>query len=239
MTYFIFNPEAAGIELFGTEHIIMLALAAIITPLLTITYCRLDKKARRRMGLAVASLTLISELARLTGITASGNLGWDQLPLHLCGLAVFVGFFHALFPTAITGELLYSLCMPGALFALLFPGWLGQPSTSFFSANSFFSHILLFSYPIMLVAGKDIKPKAKRLPLCFLLLAAVSLPLYFLNLKTGANYFFLLFPSPGSPLELFASWWGEPWYIAGYIPMIAVIWLILYLPFRKKQRHRP
>ena len=64
---------------------------------------------------------------------------------------------------------------------------------------------------------------------------AIAIPVYVFDVLTNTNYLFLNWPSPGSPLELFA-FLGRPGYLLGYIPLIAVVWLFLYLPFILKQK---
>ena len=118
-------------------------------------------------------------------------------------------------------------------------GLAGLPQTSFFSLNAFIGHTLLFTYPLTLLAAKRLRPYAKRLPLCLLLLVVVAVPMYFFDQRTGANFFFLNYPPAGSPLALFANYWGVPGYIFGYFPLIAAVWLVLYLPWaagRKKKK---
>ena len=92
-------------------------------------------------------------------------------------------------------------------------------------------HALLMAYPLMLVAGGDLRPEARLLPRCFGILVCCTVPVYLFDRFFGTNYMFLLWPSPGSPLEWFASFLGNPGYLLGYFPMLAVVWLALYLPF--------
>jgi len=89
---------------------------------------------------------------------------------------------------------------------------------------------------MMLFFGGKIKPGARRLPYCFLFLVAISVPIYFFDKRIDANFLFLNWPSPGSPLVWFEKWLGNPGYILGYIPMAAVVWTTLYLPVELKRR---
>jgi uncharacterized membrane protein YwaF len=128
--------------------------------------------------------------------------------------------------------------MPGALFALLFPGWTGSPADSFFSLNSFFVHTLLFAYPLTLLFSRILTPSVKRLPLCLGLIMLAAAPIYFLDKAVGANFFFLNFSPPGSPLEFFDRLWGRPWYIMGFAPILAAVWAVQYLPCELIMRGR-
>ena len=70
-------------------------------------------------------------------------------------------------------------------------------------------------------------------PRCFALLLALAAVVYGFDRIVGANYMFLLAPAPGSPLEWFAGFLGNPGYLLGYLPMLAAVWAALYLPGRK------
>jgi uncharacterized membrane protein YwaF len=96
-------------------------------------------------------------------------------------------------------------------------------------------HALLVAYPLSQVIAGEMRPEPKYLPRCLAILACCAVPIFFLNRALGTNYMFLMWPSPGSPLEWFASFLGVPGYLLGYLPMLAVIWLLLYLPFLKKR----
>ena len=52
------------------------------------------------------------------------------------------------------------------------------------------------------------------------------------------NFFFLNYPSPGSPLVLFEQIAGNPGYIALTLLLVLVVWIILYLPFYSSTKHR-
>lgn len=239
--FFRFNvqsSEGLGFQLFSVPHICWLIIAAASCVALCLIYRRKDEVSRRRLELCVAGLILFSELVKKLSLIIAGEYSVYDLPLHLCGMAVFISLVHAARGWKFTGELLYSACMPGAAFALIFPDWVRYPVFNFLSMNSFFVHILLTAYPLMLFFGGEIRPEAKRLPYCFLFLAVVSAPVYVFNKLVDANFLFLNWPSPGSPLEWFERWLGNPGYILGYIPMMVLVWTALYLPVELRRRHK-
>lgn len=240
MEYFFlldkYLPEGVGIEMYGPEHIAWLAAGVVICALLCILYRRMDKSGRRRLGLAVSGSIIFLEAFRIAAQIICGVFNVHYLPFHLCGLAVYFTIIHALSGNELLGEVLYGICMPSAVCALVFPDWIRYPILNMQSIQSFLVHILLASYPLMRIAGGDMRPNAKRLPRCLLFILAFAVPMYFLNKLIGTNFFFLNWPSPGSPLELFAGPLGNPGYILGYIPMLGAVWLILYLPIELARR---
>lgn len=223
-------PEGVGINMYGPEHIIWLVVGAVICVLLCMIYRGMDKNGRYRLGLSVSGAIVFLEAFRIAAQIITGVFNATYLPLHLCGLAVYFTLIHAISGNALLGDVLYGICMPSAICALVFPDWIRYPILNMQSIQSFLAHILLASYPIMRMAGGDLRPAAKRLPKCLLFIMAFAVPMYFLNKLLGTNFFFLNWPSPGSPLELFEKPLGNPGYILGYIPMLAAIWLILYIP---------
>ena len=227
---FTIGPEAAGFGLFSSAHGLYLAVAALCALLLCLFYRHLDGERRRRLRLALASSALALQLLRAVLLIISGNYTIGRLPLHLCAMAVYISFFHAMRGGRLLGQFLYAFCMPGAAAALLFPDWSYYPALHFMTVSSFVLHILVFCYVLVQVSGGDIRPEGKSLPQCLGIMLAIAIPVYVFDVLTNTNYLFLNWPSPGSPLELFA-FLGRPGYVLGYLPLIAVVWLVLYLPF--------
>ena len=230
-TYDEYLPDNVGIELYGGGHICWLILSLFFCIALCRCYSSLTSDRKRRlMRIATASLMLVGEAVRTAALVCSGLYSISFLPLHLCSLALFFSFYHAVFGGKILGDFLYSLCLPGAACALLFPDWTAYPLMNLLSINAFLNHILLVAYPLMLVAGKDLKPDFRNLPKCAGIIICIALPIYFFNKLLDTNYLFLNWPSPGSPLEIFANLLGDPAYLLGYIPMLLTVWSCLYIP---------
>ncbi len=231
-------PES-GLKAFGVGHFGWLAFAVLLCFLLCRRYRHAPAARRSALRYAVAALILLCELTRQICLRTAATPVVYTLPLHLCSLSVYLAAWHSLRPSPFTGELLYCLSMPGAVCALLFPDWLYYPAGNLLSISAFLGHILLLAFPAMLTAGGDIVPDGKRLPKCFACLACTAAVLYVFNQCFGTNFMFLSYPSPDSPLEWFAVKLGNPGYIAGYLPLIAAVWLLLYLPRRLLCRRPP
>ena len=227
------NSYQNGFGLFSFGHFFWLLAALLICRALCLRFKNSGDDARRRLRLTVALTALALELLRAGLLLAAGRYGPGSLPLHLCGLAVYIGALHALRPGELTGQFLYAFCMPGAAFALLFPDWSYYPFWHFITVSGFLLHILLVAYTLMQVVGGAIRPDIRKAPRCLLIMLAVALPIYLFDRAAGLNFMFLNWPSPGSPLEWFA-FLGRPGYLLGYLPLLAAVWALLYLPFRKR-----
>jgi hypothetical integral membrane protein (TIGR02206 family) len=232
-------PEGVGIDAFGPEHTAWLIASVFVCVLLCLYYRRLAAPRRRRFATGLAFAILFLELFRIAAQVIAGVFTAKYLPLHLCALATYLTLIHAFTGSKLLGNILYGLCMPAAIAALVFSDWLQYPVLNIQSIQSFLIHILLMSYPVMLMSGGDLRPRAKMLPKCLLFIIVIAVPLYFLNKVLDTNFFFLNQPSPGSPLELFAGLWGNPGYIFGIFIIIAVLWLLLYLPVELYYRKKP
>ncbi|MDR0356807.1 MAG: YwaF family protein [Clostridiales Family XIII bacterium] len=235
-------PEGVGFKFHGLAHILFLiGIAAFI-----VTFYRLYKRAglrtRRRMRIGVAAAIVLMEAAKQIIVAALGVYTWDLLPLHLCGMSIFLIAIHAAYPNKAVGEILYSLSIPGAVSALLFADWTMYPILNIFCLQSFFIHMLELTYPFMLLGTGEIRPSVKRLwvPSLYLL---VTVPIiYHLNHALDTNFFFINESSPGSPMALLETFLGNPGYVFGTIGILVFIWIVMYAPIvimhrrRKKKR---
>ena len=213
--------------LFSPLHILWLLAALAAWLLLCGRYRRCTPARRVRMRRAAAGAALAIELLRSLLLMRAGEYGVGRLPLHLCALAVYISFLHALRGGELTGQFLYAFCMPGAVCALLFPDWSAYPAFHFMSVSSFVLHILLVGYTLMQVSGGDIRPDTRRTPACLGIMLLIAVPVYIFDRLTGTNYMFLNWPSPGSPLEWFA-FLGRPGYLLGYLPLLTAAWAVIY-----------
>lgn len=219
-------------------HLAWLGICIGLIGLLCLAYGRCGVRGRKRLRRGVGLAVLACELAKDLCLLVQGAFGVGYLPLHLCGLAVFFTLAHAIRPGQTLGDFLYSTCMPGAAFALAFPDWTDYPPFAYHSVVAFTVHALLVAYPLMQLCGGDLRPDAARLKRCLAILLVLALPIYGFNRAFGTNYMFLCRPAPGSPLEWFASFLGNPGYLLGYIPMLALVWGVLYFPVIRNKRKK-
>ena len=64
-----------------------------------------------------------------------------------------------------------------------------------------------------------------------------ALPIYFLNKVLYTNFYFLNGPTSSPVTALFTQWFGEQWYLLGFLPAVALVLAGMYLPWylhRKK-----
>lgn len=222
-------PEGIGFAHYGTLHLCWLAAFVAVAVLNCILYRRLNEKGRKIWRIVVASLLVLDEIYKQIPLFVNGLFTLEYLPLHLCSINIFVIVFHALKPTKYVGNYLYTVCIPGAMAALLFPTWNALPGANYMLIHSFTVHILLALYPIVLTVTGEIKPELKELPKALLLLTGLALFALICNLLMDANFMFLMYADPGNPLYLFKELWGS--HLLGFPVIIAGVLLVMHTPW--------
>lgn len=225
-------PAEVGFSHFGRGHLTVLLVLALVSGAVVFWGCRQSEQRRLRLERAMAVAMLVLELVKdfiLAGIGAF-NLGY--LPLHLCSMAMFICLYWAWHPWSEgAGQLLWSLCFAGGMAALLFPDWTDMPLWHFQSIHSFVYHALLVQFSLLAVVSGQARPSLKNAWKAGAFLAIVAVPLYAFDRAFGMNYMFLLRPVPGTPLELCARLPGTWGYLLGYALLVAVVLVLLNLPF--------
>lgn len=232
MQYFLSTaetiPEGMGFSLFSSLHLAWLFLFLAAAVLCSLLYRRLTPAGRKRMRLAFAALLVADELFKVAGLLIGGTFLYGYLPLHLCSINIFLIAIHALRPCRLLDNFLYTVCIPAAVAALLFPTWTSLPLWNFMHLHSSTVHILLAVYPIMLTAGGDIRPLPRDIPRCLAFLALLAVPIYAVNCLLDTNFMFLMFAPEGNPLYWFGQTFGN--HLIGYPFLIAAVVALMFFP---------
>ena len=233
MQYFLETVETiepgVGFAHFSPIHFMWLAIGTVIVWLNCLWYRKLSLTGRDRWRKAIMAMLILDELFKTVILFIGGNYIWDYLPLHLCSINIFTIAWHAWKPSNFLGNFLYTICIPGALAALLFPSWASLPVTSGMHIHSFTVHILLVMYPVVLTVAGDIKPDWKLIPKCMGLLVILAALNLCVNLLLDTNFMFLMYADPGNPLALFEQMWGS--HLLGFPVIIVGVLLVMHLPF--------
>lgn len=222
-------PEGIGFAHYGALHLCWLTAFAVLAVLNCILYRKLGQKGRKIWRIVVASLLVLDEIYKQIPLFVNGLFTLGYLPLHLCSINIFVIAFHVLKPTKSVGNYLYTVCIPGAMAALLFPTWNALPGANYMLIHSFTVHILLALYPIVLTVSGEIKPELKELPKALLLLTGLAAFALICNLLMDANFMFLMYADPGNPLYLFKELWGS--HLLGFPVIITGVLLVMHTPW--------
>lgn len=221
-------PEGVGFSTFDLTHLIWLAIGILLCIGACALYKRLEPKKQTIMLRVLGSYIFFQEMLKNVVVAAVGEFSWGYLPFHLCGINILLIAFDIIKPTKIVRGFLYYFCIPGAALALLFPNWTSQPVWNFFHLHSFTIHILLVMYPLLLVTSGQITIDLKAAAKSLVLLIALAIPVYFLNLLWDTNFMFLMRPDSGNPLEMFEKLLGS--HLWGFPILLPVVLFIMYLP---------
>ena len=231
------NAQGDGFQLFGAVHL----TALVLTVAATIGVCLLCRRLNRDrqwvlFRLIVVTVLMLELVRQFSFPLVHGHYWLKHLPLHMCGLILFIEAIHMHKPNKFTGEIIYSLGLPGAIAAMLFPDWTLYPIFHFYPLQSFVIHALHIVLAVAMLTSGNLVPSAKNLwrPAVFLLL--ILPPLFALNRATGTNFFFLNAGSEGSPLEVLIDIFGNPGFILPYAGILAVLWLFMYLPWHRAEK---
>lgn len=225
-----------GFELYGSYHLCWLIGTIVIVTIVCKRYRHAAHPLRQRIKRILAWSLVIGEIIKDLYIATTSGISVEELPLSLCGLAMFALISYSYRENQAIGEMLYSLFLPGAISAMLFCNWTERPIGNFLSLFSFYYHIVLIVYIAMILYAKELVPNPRKLwaPILFLIVSAPAI--YHFNKRYDTNFMFLNVPSPGSPLIPLANIFGNPGYIFGLVLILLILWIIMYAPFIVKQR---
>ena len=221
-------PDGMGFDHFDLLHWGWIVFFVVVTVANAVWYCRLSARGKDRWKKTLALLIVGNEIFKMVCLFAGGQYSFGYLPLHLCSINIFLIAFHAWKPSGIIGGFLYTVCIPGALAALLFPTWTSLPFGNFMHMHSFTVHIMLAMYPIVLTVAGELRPTAKQLHKYLLLLVAMAIPVYLINLLLDTNFMFLMSADEGNPLYLFEQLWGN--HLLGFPVIITGVLVVMFVP---------
>lgn len=99
-----------------------------------------------------------------------------ELPFHLCSMAGILCAVHCLTKWKWLGQVLYTICLPGTVLALLFPNWNFYPVIHFITLEGFLFHMGIVLYVAGKLASHEIRPDFAKLWQVVLFLTAVVIP---------------------------------------------------------------
>ena len=133
-------PDGLGFRLFGIAHLLWLGGIVLAVLAIALTCCRWKPETVHRLLCGLTWAALLLEICKDGVLLYTGQFRPNYLPLDLCGLSIFVEFAAVRKPRPLLLEPVYSLSLPGACLALLFPNWFSLPLWNFFSLHSFLLH---------------------------------------------------------------------------------------------------
>lgn len=221
-------PSNVGFSHFDGIHLLWLAVFLIVVLCNCFLFRKLDEKGRAKWQKIIAYLIVLDEVFKVVMLVVGGRYKADYLPLHLCSINIIIILLHAYRPSKILDNFIYTICIPGALAALLFPSWTKLPLTNFMHLHSFTVHILLAMYPVVLAVNGRLQTSWKMIPKCLGILILMAIPIYGINLLLDTNFMFLMEADKGNPLYWFGQNWGN--HLLGFPVLISAVLMVMYVP---------
>ena len=221
-------PPGFGFSHFDAFHLSWLGLFLIVLVTNVILYRKLGQTGRERWRKIVGALLVADEMFMVIPLLITGRYTAAYLPLHLCSINIWVSAVHSRKPSKLLGNFLYTVGIPGALAALLFPTWTKLPLANYMLWHSFTVHILLVMYPAVQTMAGDIRPEGKLIPKTLALLGVFAAAACVVNLLFDTNFMFLRYARAGNPLYIFQEAWGSHLY--GFPVLGAAVIIVMYVP---------
>ena len=229
-------PPGVGYEILSPSHIFAMTVCIFLTVLITTRYIRSDDAGKHRIRRVTATIPVVLMIIRFIYVVICGIPIIYELPLHLCsmtGIFCFVfefGLKGSAYVRSVLGQALYSLCLPGALMAIIFPDGTVYPIIHYITFESYLFHLLIIAYICIRIADRGIIPRVKEAYKSIIFLLVIVPPVYLFNVIFKTNYMFVIGPSSGSPLYWFYQTGGFAGYRIGYaFVAIAVIYLMNFV----------
>lgn len=240
-TYETTLPGGIGFGMFGIGHLVWLAMIVIETVGYMKWYQKASAKGRRNLEILAAGSLIMWIVLRAVYIAVLHENFLYELPLHLCSMAGILCGVHCMTRWDWLGQVLYSLCLPGAILALIFPNWCFYPAIHFLSIEAFLFHMGIVNYVLILLYSHKIVPDIRKIWQVFLFMVGVVIPIYFFDKRYDVNYMFVNRPSAGSPLVWLADWMGDPGYLIGYAGLMVLCVALMDLGYigyvRRRKNH--
>ncbi len=140
----------------------------------------------------------------------------------------FLCAVHCLTKWKWLGQVLYTICLPGTVLALLFPNWNFYPVIHFITLEGFLFHMGIVLY----VAGKNLHPMKfdrifAKLWQVVLFLTAVVIPIYWFDKRYDVNYMFCELAIRRISACLAGRQAGKPGYLTGYAALVFLCMLLM------------
>jgi hypothetical integral membrane protein (TIGR02206 family) len=217
-------------RLFGPAHLLILVTVPAFAAVLALVQRKLKPGAHwLRVGLA--SVILLDSMIYYGYLVARGQLTFpNHLPLELCDASLCLVVIALFTLNKTVFDLAYYGALGGAAMALLTPN-IWEPFPSFSTVQFFVDHGLIVAGALYLVWSRQARPRPRSVGRAMLWLNVYAALVGAFDLIFKTNYMYLRNKPPNtSLLDLLGPW---PWYILAAEAVAWLVFLLLYLPFRK------
>ena len=215
-------------DTFGTEHLLTLSIIALIQIGVLVYAGKFSSEKGRNIIRWIVILGLLGhEVIRHIYFAFDGK--WDYhttLPLHLCGLNVFLVAYVLSTKSRRAYPIAYFWAI-GAIHSILTPS-ITDNSPSYYYIEYFFGHSLIILGILFLIVTTDLRPTLRSLHTSILVSLAVIGVIGIINLIFDTNYMYLHYPPEGDNL---ARFFPDGNYLVILVLAGIIHYYLFYLPY--------
>lgn len=224
-------------QLFGADHLSTMFLIVILAIVLPLAVRRAESASwERGVAVGIGLVLLLHETFRIVfGGHLYGLTPTERLPLHLCGVTLFLVVYMLLRRSYPAFEVAYFWAMGGTLQAILTPDLReGFPSPLYIIF--FVNHGLTIVCVAYAIGVYQFRPTLRSVAKTLVATVAYAAVVGVLNPLLGTNYLYLRHkPEGASLLDHLGPW---PWYLLSLFLVTVLFCLLYYLPFAYLERRR-
>ncbi len=233
--YFAYNYDGGAFQLFGTGHLVYLAVVTAAISFLIWGWRDPDNEAKRRARLLIAWVMLANEVAWHAWNIATG--AWsirENLPLHLCGISIWSTIYMLFTRDYRIYPVIFFVGIVGATQAIITPsaGEYGLPH--FRAFQTLISHGMVVVALVFVTTAEGLRPTWVSVWKTMIVLNVYLLLVSGVNYALGSNYMFTMRkPHTASLFDVMGPW---PWYLLTAEVLAVLLFSLLYLPFALSDR---
>jgi len=230
--YFALNYEGTPFQLFGTQHLIALAIITLFC-FSQLYFRNIWGEKERNIIRWVFAIAIVVNESALHVWSAYWGI-WNiqtMLPLHMCAVIIWLSSYMLVTKNYSIYEFVYFMGLGGAMQAVLTPADAAAYNFPHFRImQTFIAHGLLINIAIYMTLVEGFRPTLQSFKRVFIWTNIYMVVIFFLNLAIGSNYLFIAHKPTDIPtlLDMLAPW---PWYILELEAIGFAIFFILYIPF--------
>jgi hypothetical integral membrane protein (TIGR02206 family) len=219
----------ANLHLFGIVHLAILAAVPLLALLLAALQ-RIIPSGSKAVRVTLSLLLLLCTILYYGNFAVHGEQMFpNHLPLELCDISLWLVILALLTLKPAIFDVTYYFALAGASMSLLTPN-MSEPSL-FLSVQYFADHGLLVASVLYLVWSGQARPRPGSVGKAMLVVNILAALIGAFDFIFKTDYMFLRAkPETVSLLTFLGPW---PWYIVAAEGVAFILFLLLYLPFRK------
>lgn len=229
-------PVQSDFIQFGPAHIAVIIVLVVTSAVLCTTVRYTKSETRKRIiCYGLAAILLGTEWFNYGYTLTHEGLEYflqNALPLHACGMAVYLTAFALITRNQLAFEITYFWGLAGTTQAIVTPAVTeGFPSVRFFLF--FMVHSAIILGVLVAVFGLKMRPRLKGMWITYALTWGLVFAVGGINALLGSNYMYLCHRPAGTSPFYFLIW---PWYILFQGGIALIFFFLLWLPFSVRMR---